>query len=159
MTKQEFDDFRIEVEGKADSYENQPDGTTVVTCTDGAKILVKASGDSHEISAPSVKCPVCDEVDCICDEADEHELIVQDGKVVRAHTLKEGWAGDAVTHALHGLEARSDDDVAAVEYFDQHPNERDAILDNFEVTEYDNPQAVRAEFELIKAGKKAHCLG
>ena len=49
MTNQDFSGFQATVDGTAVSYENQADGTTVVTCSDGAQILVDANGDSREL--------------------------------------------------------------------------------------------------------------
>ncbi len=47
MTRQEFDEFQNTVDGSAVCYQNQPDGTTIVTCNDGARLLVTADGDSR----------------------------------------------------------------------------------------------------------------
>ena len=44
MTLRTFRDFRAFVDQTAESYENLPDGTTLVTCTDGLQIRVWVDG-------------------------------------------------------------------------------------------------------------------
>lgn len=50
MNDQDFSEFQATVEGSAVSYENQEDGTTVVTCADGVRLLVGPDGDSRQIA-------------------------------------------------------------------------------------------------------------
>ena len=47
MTKQQFYEFQTTVEGSAQSFENQADGSTIVLCDDGVKLIVSADGDSR----------------------------------------------------------------------------------------------------------------
>ncbi len=49
MTDQDFYEFQTTVEGSAASYENQPNGNTIIKCADGARLLVTPDGDSREI--------------------------------------------------------------------------------------------------------------
>ena len=49
MTKQDFSIFQNDVEGTSVSFANQLDGTTIVTCSDGVRILVTADGDSRPV--------------------------------------------------------------------------------------------------------------
>lgn len=49
MTDQDFYEFQTNVEASAVSYENQEDGTTIITCQDGVKLLVTADGDSRPL--------------------------------------------------------------------------------------------------------------
>ena len=51
MTNQEFDEFQTTVEGTAVSYENKEDGSTVVTCNDGVRLLVSVDGNSRILRA------------------------------------------------------------------------------------------------------------
>ena len=46
MTNQEFYEFQTTVEGSAVSFQNQQNGSTVVTCADGVRILVAVDGES-----------------------------------------------------------------------------------------------------------------
>lgn len=50
MTPKDFYEFQTNVEGSAASYENQEDGTTVVTCSDGVRLLVSSDGSSREMA-------------------------------------------------------------------------------------------------------------
>ena len=50
MTKQDFYEFQTTVEGTAVSYQNQEDGTTIITCSDGVRLLVTADGDSRPLN-------------------------------------------------------------------------------------------------------------
>jgi hypothetical protein len=43
------------VDGTALSYENQANGTTIITCEDGTKLIVTADGDSKPIKNPVVQ--------------------------------------------------------------------------------------------------------
>jgi hypothetical protein len=52
MTQQEFYEFRTNVEGSAESFANQPDGSTIITCTDGVRVLVSPDGASRVIDRP-----------------------------------------------------------------------------------------------------------
>lgn len=47
MTNQEFYEFQTSVEGSAVSYENQTDGSVIVTCSDGIRLLIIPDGDSR----------------------------------------------------------------------------------------------------------------
>lgn len=47
MTDQEFRVFQTDIDGTAVSYKNYPDGSTVVTCSDGVKLIVTADGQSR----------------------------------------------------------------------------------------------------------------
>ena len=49
MDDQDFYEFRTTVDGSAVSYENQANGTTIITCEDGTKLIVTADGDSKPI--------------------------------------------------------------------------------------------------------------
>lgn len=49
MTQQDFDVFRNDVEGSAVSFENQPDGSTLVKCSDGVVIRVEEDGSSRTV--------------------------------------------------------------------------------------------------------------
>lgn len=49
MTNQEFSEFQATVEGSAKSFFNLEDGSTIVTCTDGLRLLVDESGDSRPL--------------------------------------------------------------------------------------------------------------
>lgn len=49
MAKQDFDVFQADVEGSAVTYENQPDGSTLVTCCDGVLIRVEEDGSSRTV--------------------------------------------------------------------------------------------------------------
>ena len=51
MTKQDFFEFQTTVEASAVSFENQADGSTIVTCNDGVQLRVTPEGDSQIISA------------------------------------------------------------------------------------------------------------
>ena len=51
MTNQEFREFQNTVDGTAESFENQVDGTTIITCSDGVKFIVTADGDSRVMEA------------------------------------------------------------------------------------------------------------
>ena len=55
MTNQEFYEFQTTVEGSAVSFQNQQNGSTVVTCADGVRILVAVDGESSVL--PEVKNP------------------------------------------------------------------------------------------------------
>ena len=50
MTNQEFYEFQTTVEGSAVSFQNQQNGSTVVTCADGVRILVAVDGESSEVA-------------------------------------------------------------------------------------------------------------
>lgn len=50
MTTQEFYEFQTTVEGSAVSFENQGDGTAIVTCSDGVKLLVTDDGNSRVVA-------------------------------------------------------------------------------------------------------------
>jgi hypothetical protein len=45
MTQRTFRDFRAFVDQTAESYENLPDGTTLVTCTVGLQIKIWQDGN------------------------------------------------------------------------------------------------------------------
>jgi hypothetical protein len=47
MTQRTFRDFRAFIDQTAESYENFPDGTTLVTCQDGLQIRVWEDGNAE----------------------------------------------------------------------------------------------------------------
>jgi hypothetical protein len=49
MDDQDFYEFQTTVDGSAVSYENQANGTTIITCEDDTKLIVTADGDSKPI--------------------------------------------------------------------------------------------------------------
>jgi len=84
-TAQDFDIFRSDVEGLAVSYDELADGSAIVTCSDGVKLLVSPNGDSRLAwlyripsdlgclridAAESIDCAICDrpKSDCACVE-------------------------------------------------------------------------------------------
>lgn len=50
MTTQEFYEFQTTVEGTAVSFANQSDGPTIITCSDGVKLIVSENGDSRTLT-------------------------------------------------------------------------------------------------------------
>jgi hypothetical protein len=52
MTDQDFYEFQTTVDGTACSYENQANGTTIISCEDGTQLLVTPDGDSKPLKPP-----------------------------------------------------------------------------------------------------------
>jgi hypothetical protein len=50
MTLRTFRDFRAFVDNTAESYENLPDGTVLVVCTDGQRLCVWQDGNTEVLA-------------------------------------------------------------------------------------------------------------